>query len=608
MFAMMAIAAQVARLISGSLAILLACTLTALPAFAEKRVALVLGNSAYAYTPVLKNPANDATDMAATLRELGFDVIEDRDLDMRGMQRVIRQFGIQIAGADVALFFYAGHGLQVAGQNHLVPTDAKLSSEGDVDFETLPLLLVLKQMEREAKTSLVLLDACRNNPLATNLARSMGTRAVTVGQGLAEVRTAVGTLIAFATQPGNVAYDVAERNSPYTAALLRNMGVPSRDIITALVAVRNDVLKSTGGKQVPWEHTSLTGQVYLAPAAVAPPAAVARPTVDYDKEMEITFWNAVKDAKSAALLQTYLERYPSGNFAGLAKVLVEQFERESGAARLAAEREVQARIADAATAAASAASKRADELRKIEEARRLQSITQAQAESRAEAERALAAQRLAEADSLAATKAAQDARREAAAARAEQQRLAMVAAEAEAARKAIVVAALPQGTSVPGDAKPADAPPDPAVLARALQTELKRVGCDPGAVDGVWGSQAKGALGEFARVAKMTLETDAPSQEALQALLGQTNRLCVPKCPAGEINMNGQCVPKAQPQPVVKASAGQAARPQDTRPKSNANGLLACATNKTEANCRNVSGKTCTRIWVGSGKPVINCN
>ncbi|RPI42000.1 MAG: hypothetical protein EHM67_07360, partial [Hyphomicrobiaceae bacterium] len=181
-------------------------------ALAEKRVALVLGNAAYQNTTPLTSPTHDAADLAAVLSRLGFDVVEGSDLDKRAMERLIRQFGVKLAGADVALFFYAGHGLQVGGQNYLVPTDAKLASEGDVDFEGLALALVMRQMEREAKTSLVLLDACRDNPLARNLARSTGsTRSSQVGQGLAEVRTGVGTLIAFSTQPGYVALDGAGR-------------------------------------------------------------------------------------------------------------------------------------------------------------------------------------------------------------------------------------------------------------------------------------------------------------------------------------------------------------------------------------------------------------
>ena len=242
-------------------------------AHAERRIALVIGNSVYQNTAELKNPKNDAADMAASLRRLGFEVFEGHDLDKRSMERMIRQFGVKLSGADLALFFYAGHGVAIGGQNYLVPTDARLASEGDADFEGLPLTLVLKQMEREAKTSIVLLDACRDNPLARNLARTMGTRSSQVSQGLAEVRTGVGTLIGFSTQPGNVATDGTGRNSPYAEALLRHIEVSGTDVSGVLIAVRNDVLKATDGRQVPWEHTSLTGQVYLK---IAPPSTPRR--------------------------------------------------------------------------------------------------------------------------------------------------------------------------------------------------------------------------------------------------------------------------------------------------------------------------------------------
>ncbi len=180
-------------------------------------------------------------------------------------------------------------------------------------------------MEREAKTSIVLLDACRDNPLARNLARTMGTRSALVGQGLAEVKTGVGTLIGFSTQPGNVATDGAGRNSPYAEALLRYIETPGKDVSGVLIAVRNDVLKETDGKQVPWEHTSLTGQVFLRPDATASPgAAFTPPAVNYDREIELSFWNSVKDSKSPAMLETYLERYPNGNFSALARTMIDQ--------------------------------------------------------------------------------------------------------------------------------------------------------------------------------------------------------------------------------------------------------------------------------------------
>jgi hypothetical protein len=294
---------------------------------AESRVALVIGNAAYVNTAPLAQPANDVADIAAALRRLNFQVIEGRDLDKRSMERTVRQFAVGLTGADVALFYYAGHGLQVGGQNYLVPTDARLSGEGDVDFESVPLSLIVRQMEREAKTSLILIDACRDNPLGRNLARSMGTRAVQVGQGLAEVKTGVGTLIGFSTRPGSVSLDGTGRNSPYATALLDHIEVPGKDISALLVSVRNDVLKATAGQQVPWEHTSLTGRVFLRPE----PRLAAGQGKDYDRQMEIAYWNSVRDTKSTAALQAYLERYPKGTFAGLASTLIADLAQKAGA-------------------------------------------------------------------------------------------------------------------------------------------------------------------------------------------------------------------------------------------------------------------------------------
>ena len=232
-------------------------------AHAEKRVALVIGNSAYQHTAQLKNPSNDASDMAAKLRQLGFEVIDGTNLSKAEMESRIRTFSAKLDGADVGLFFYAGHGLQVDGKNFLAPVDASLKSDADIDFEALQLDLVLKQMERNARVSLVFLDACRDNPLATNLAQS---RSLQVGRGLAQIEKAVGMMIAFATQPGNVALDGEGRNSPFTHALLGHIDQEGTTINDLMVEVRKDVLAATGGKQVPWENSSLTGQFYFKPS------------------------------------------------------------------------------------------------------------------------------------------------------------------------------------------------------------------------------------------------------------------------------------------------------------------------------------------------------
>ncbi len=234
-------------------------------AAAEKRVALVIGNAAYVNAAALSNPVNDAGDMAAALTQVGFTVVHGFDVDKRGFDAKVRDFARALDQADVAVFFYAGHGLQVSGKNYLIPVDASLQGERDLDFEAISVDFVLRQMEldREGKTNVVFLDACRDNPLARNLARSMGTRSVGIGQGLAQVQTGVGTFIAYSTQPGNVALDGKGRNSPFTAALSKVIKEPGRNLTSVMIEVRKDVLTTTGGKQVPWDHSALTGEFYF---------------------------------------------------------------------------------------------------------------------------------------------------------------------------------------------------------------------------------------------------------------------------------------------------------------------------------------------------------
>ena len=239
------------------------------PALGQKRVALVVGNSAYESTSPLANPRNDATDMAAVLTRLGFQVIEGLDLDKASFDRKVRDFAETLSGAAVSLFFYAGHGLQVAGQNYLVPVDAKLSTGAALDWEMIRLDLVQRTMERETETSILFLDACRDNPLGRNLARAMGTRSAQIGRGLAASEAGVGTLISFSTQPGNTALDGSGRNSPFASSLAKRLTTSGDDLSAVLIDVRNDVRKETQNQQVPWEHSALTGRFYFNPAALA---------------------------------------------------------------------------------------------------------------------------------------------------------------------------------------------------------------------------------------------------------------------------------------------------------------------------------------------------
>jgi hypothetical protein len=263
----------------------LVCAIVAMvagaPVRAEQRIALVIGNAAYVHAAPLANPNNDANDMAAALRDAGFDVILGLDLDKRSFDLKVRDFARALGAADIALLFYAGHGLQVAGRNYLVPVDAQLVSERDLDFEAVSVDFVLRQMElgRETKTNIVFLDACRDNPLARTLARSMGTRSAAISQGLAQVQAGVGTFISYSTQPGNVALDGRERNSPFTAALTRAMRTADRTLTSVMVDVRRDVLAATQGKQVPWDHSALTGEFYFIRTSAAGAALNSVPTL-----------------------------------------------------------------------------------------------------------------------------------------------------------------------------------------------------------------------------------------------------------------------------------------------------------------------------------------
>ena len=304
----------------------------------ERRVALVIGNSNYEHTAALRNPENDAAAMSVKLKELGFDVVEGIDLDQDGMQRTIGEFSQKLSRADVGLFFYAGHGLQVGGENYLLPVDGKLSSELDLQFKAVKLNLILRVMEGQNRTSIVLLDACRDNPLAEELSRSISsTRSSTIGSGLARVETGVGTYIGFSTQPGNVALDGVGENSPFAKALITRIDTPGLDIESLMRIVRQDVRDATRGSQIPWGNSSLVGQGFVFKAAVkaqkqallntAKPSSSsnAGSTGGSNSQVEITFWNAIKDSTDPSFLEAYIDRYPNGLFVAIARLKLEAF-------------------------------------------------------------------------------------------------------------------------------------------------------------------------------------------------------------------------------------------------------------------------------------------
>jgi uncharacterized caspase-like protein len=400
------------RVLRAALAFL-ACGAAASPLCAapEKRVALVIGNGAYVHAPQLDNPANDAKDVAAALNKLGFEVIEGINLDETGMRRTVKRFAEMLTGGDVGLFFYAGHGLQVNGQNYLVPVDAKLQTAAGLDFELVRLDVVHRTMEREAKTNVIFLDACRDNPLSRNLAGAMGTRSSQIGKGLAVVESGVGTLISFSTQPGNVALDGTGRNSPFAGALVKHITQPTEDLSTLLIRVRNDVMAETKDRQIPWEHSALRAKLYLAPPLPQEPPRPIGPT--YEQQAELSFWSTVKDSTDPAVIQTYLDRFPQGTFAALAQILIANLKREADRKAAAAEHEAQLREAEAAKQRALEAKNASD--RKAAEATQSGELRKAQDEAkqaRLQLEAAEAARVKAEKAMLEAKKAADTAKAE----------------------------------------------------------------------------------------------------------------------------------------------------------------------------------------------------
>jgi uncharacterized caspase-like protein len=253
---------------------LICMALSATAAQADRRVAFVVGNGAYKNVAALPNPPIDAKAIAGALRNVGFEVVEGTNLTRDKMTERLLDFGKKAQGADIAVFFYAGHGIAISGTNYLLPIDADIKSEMDVKLgAAINIDLTLDQTMGDAKVKLVFLDACRDNPFAAKIKSNSATRSVNVQTGLAEMKSGEGTLIAFATGPGQTALDGTEGgNSPFTRALLANVTQPGVEIQQAMTKVRAQVNEETNKGQLPWGHTNLIGTVYLngAPAPAVP--------------------------------------------------------------------------------------------------------------------------------------------------------------------------------------------------------------------------------------------------------------------------------------------------------------------------------------------------
>jgi uncharacterized caspase-like protein len=313
------------------LASLMCMVLSVSAAKADRRVAFVVGNGTYKNVAQLPNPPIDAKAMAATLRNVGFEVIEGSNLSRDQMTEKLLDFGRKAQGSDVAVFYYAGHGIAVGGSNYLLPVDADIKSEMDVKLgAAINIDLTLEQTMGDAKVKLVFLDACRDNPFAAKIKSNSATRSVNVQSGLAEMKSGEGTLIAFATGPGQTALDGQEgNNSPFTRALIDNITKPGVEIQQAMTSVRAQVNEETHKGQLPWGHTNLIGAVYLNPAQQTQQVANAAPTASSSTPaaaasssssdgVELEYWRSVKETNKPEELNAYLSAYPNGQFKALA--------------------------------------------------------------------------------------------------------------------------------------------------------------------------------------------------------------------------------------------------------------------------------------------------
>jgi uncharacterized caspase-like protein len=306
------------------------------PASADKRVALVIGNSTYQSVTRLDNPKNDAKLMADTLRGLGFTLVGGAaqiDLDKAKFDGAVQSFGNQLPGADVALFYYAGHGVQVRGSNYLVPVGANPTKEADVDFQMVDVALVLRQMEGSGtKLNLVILDACRNNPFG-----GRGLRAA--DGGLAQMRAPEGTLISYATQPGNVAQDGTDGDSPYTKALAATLRRPGLDIFQTFNEVGLAVMQATGNVQQPWVSTSpIKGSFHFVSAAAQVPAApaqvLAAPAPAVGTSEAAQTWATIQSTTSIAVLQTFVDRFGDTFYGNMARARLEELKKHQAVAAI----------------------------------------------------------------------------------------------------------------------------------------------------------------------------------------------------------------------------------------------------------------------------------
>jgi uncharacterized caspase-like protein len=563
-------------------------------AHADRRVALVIGNSEYETRLRLLNPTNDAQDMADSLRSLGFDVILRINADKQSFMQALAEFSRTVTGAEIGLFFYAGHGIQFNGNNYLMPTNAQLQDEVSIRFELVALEEIQRALDGSAGVRILVLDACRNNPLAAELTRSMRARNRDAGisRGLARIEQARGTVVAYSTQANEVAEDGTARNSPFTHALLDGLREPGLEIGAMFRKVATRVYEATRGKQVPELSISLLSEVFLN-----------------RNETDAQLWGRVRAANDPAGVRDFLDRFPDSFYAADARIRLDMLEREARARQLDRERaererelrermaalEIERIQAEISLRAAERAAQDASERLRQEQLERERLAAEVIARQRAVAEvtaqlreesarrsrisaeatdrerelRARLAEleqagRKADADLAlrARTSAEETTAKDQQIATIEQARREAEARVAAVTKRAQTMTAQPVGGAASGLAIPPspsvpqnqqmaavnpDAPPSLGQdrLVFEIKTELSRLGCYFAPIDSNWQTpELHKAIKDFAARTHRNKVPDGPAPELLEDLKARSGRVCVPSCAPREQERDGRCVAK----------------------------------------------------------------
>ncbi|WP_158671210.1 caspase family protein [Bradyrhizobium guangdongense] len=580
--------------------------LTCGSAQAEKRVALVIGNSAYKNVPQLPNPANDAALVGDMLRKAGFDFVEIKtDLTAIETRKALREFGGRARDAAVAVIYYAGHGIELDGTNYLIPTDARLETDTDVYDEAFPLDRVLVAVEPAKQLRLIILDACRDNPFANKMKRTLASRGI--GRGLAKVEpTSPNTMVAYAAKAGSTASDGNAQNSPFAVALVERLPTPGLDLRKAFGFVRDDVLKTTGYQQEPYVYGSLGGEdVPLVPAKPVATGPQANPDAEIRRDYELALQLGTRDGWTA-----FLNRFPSGFYADLAKGQLNKISAE-----------------ETRTAAAEKARQAEEEkARLVAERAKKTDQDKATATAKAAEDARLAAEKVKHVE-------------EAKAAAAEQRRKEIEAAVAKtlADRQATQnkgdaeqkIAALPSPARSPELAQ------SPQELTQAVQSELRRVGCLANVENGEWGAKSQRSLMLFNKYAGTKLNTSLASSDALDAIKGRSGRVCPLVCDHGfradgdtcvkiacrvgyHVNDDNECEKVQERRPVAarknaskRDAERQSTEATPTKPEVKSTGQIYCNNSgcrPVRPGCRLVESGQITANSTTAGKTIEVCN